>query len=165
MNTTHPPGALLRIAAPGLVLLTAMALLPDPAAGQADSHQTADGAGEHCSTPAEIAEKRSGAVVVGEPNEGFHGIRYGGTPVIRQGEGARWARAPVVREVYCWSPADSAGILPGDTIVEVNGVDAKEPRVLTPREPGMEFRLQVLRDGDMLEFTVTTVERPPTAVP
>lgn len=160
MHTTFRPRPAATAAAAFLVL----ALLPTSAAGQADDGPAEDGPGEHCSTPEEIADRRSGAVVSGDPNEGFHGIRYGGEPVIEDGN-ARWARAPVVREVYCGSPADSAGVLPGDTIMMVNGEDAKQPRVLTPWEPGMEFRLQILRDGQLLPITVTTVERPPEAVP
>lgn len=123
------------------------------------------GPGENCSTAEEIAARSEG-LTVGQPSEGFHGMRYGGTITVDQirGDGEpRWSDHPVVRSVYCQSPADSAGVVPGDTILSVNGEDARKARVLAATRPGMEFRLEVQREGEVLEFTVTSVRRPPEA--
>lgn len=146
----------------GSVVITLLALLV-PWALQAQ--QTDPGAGENCSTAEEIADRSEG-VAVGTPSEGFHGMRYGGTITVNQidGEGEpRWSDHPVVRAVYCNSPADSAGIMPGDTVLSVNGQDARKARVLAATEPGMVFDLRVRRSGEVLEFSVTSVERPPEA--
>lgn len=63
------------------------------------------------------------------------------------------------------SPADQAGIVMGDVIVEVDGDRVDEERTLADRiyayEEGDTIVITMLRGADVLEFEVTLVARPP----
>lgn len=69
-------------------------------------------------------------------------------------------RQHVVREVVKDSPAERAGILPGDTIIRVNGLTASAQIMGAPFEPGDTVVLRVKRDGREREFTIVAAERP-----
>jgi C-terminal processing protease CtpA/Prc len=78
--------------------------------------------------------------------------------VIIKGEGA------LITEVVEDSPADTAGLLVGDTILSVDG-DEIEPGtaladLITDYEPGEVVKLEVLRDGEELEIEVELAENP-----
>lgn len=69
----------------------------------------------------------------------------------------RWIDFPVVREVWEGTPAARVGILPGDTILSVNGVDAHEPRAMRPSRVGETMELRIRRRGEVREVTITSV--------
>ena len=72
---------------------------------------------------------------------------------------------PIIDRTIAGQPAEAAGLLPGDQIVEAdgaeitcdeNGVLALE-RAIRDVEPGSEVRLTVLRDGQRVEIPLATV--------
>lgn len=136
------------------------AVLGNPAAAQ--TGQEAGQEVKDCSTAEEI-DSPSSAISGGERTEGFHGIVYQGKARLGPDGEPEWAAPPHVEAVYCDSPAHRAGILPGDVIVSVNGRDSKEPGILSPKRPGMTFDLELKRDGEIIEVSLTTVERPTEA--
>jgi len=63
-------------------------------------------------------------------------------------------------QVYTDSPADRAGILPGDKIIAVDGVDVTSKDTmaivdLVRGEEGSEVSIQILRAGELIDFTMT----------
>jgi C-terminal processing protease CtpA/Prc len=91
----------------------------------------------------------------------YLGLRVGGVPRPAQDGAARWADYPVVRSVDAGSPAARVGIEAGDVLLQVNGVDARDPRTLFGR-PGKVFTIRVRRDGQVHEFVIAS-EPPPVA--
>ncbi len=71
----------------------------------------------------------------------------------------------LVLEVAPGSPADEAGIRPGDVIVEFDGRSVETPEDLLAfmrdKDVGESVDIELLRDGDRIEATVGLVERPP----
>ncbi len=69
-----------------------------------------------------------------------------------------------VDEVYVDSPAEAAGIHPGDLIVSINGQPSASStsviRQLAKSSPGDLLRLELLRDGAPLTLTARSGERP-----
>lgn len=88
---------------------------------------------------------------------GWLGFSY--DPVARPGQ-----RSPVViREVLDDSPAKRAGFLPGDTLLEVNGINATQALLASlgsALEPGDTVRVKVRRDGRDRLLTLQAAERP-----
>ncbi len=70
----------------------------------------------------------------------------------------------VIREILAQSPAATAGLQPGDVVVEFEGMAVRTWRDLLDavgqRRPGERARLAVLRDGQRLDVTVTLGVRP-----
>jgi serine protease Do len=68
----------------------------------------------------------------------------------------------LVAEVRSGSPADRAGIEPGDLIISFNGQKVEKmrdlPRLVGMTQPGTEATIEVLRDGEVLSLTVTVGE-------
>jgi len=66
-----------------------------------------------------------------------------------------------VESVDAGKPADRAGIKPGDTIVDVDGIAVKEPRDLinhvSTLPPGASVRVGLIRDGRRMNVTATLV--------
>ena len=73
-------------------------------------------------------------------------------------------RGAVVNEIYSGGAADDAGLIQGDIVLSIDGVDIND-------EPGARFRLathaagddarfSVLRDGELLELEVSVVPAP-----
>jgi S1-C subfamily serine protease len=62
------------------------------------------------------------------------------------------------------SPADEAGVVPSDVVVAVEEEPVASMSALVialrERDPGDEVALEVLRDGDRRQVTVSLVERP-----
>ncbi|PTY01209.1 DegQ family serine endoprotease [Opitutus sp. ER46] len=73
-------------------------------------------------------------------------------------------RGALVADVEPNAPAAKAGIKGGDVITKINGkpvVGANELTLaVTSTSPGTKINLEVLRDGDTKEITVTTGQRP-----
>ena len=73
----------------------------------------------------------------------------------------------LVADVVEGSPAEKAGLMRGDVIIEFNGKKVDEPYILrnivadTP--PGTEAEMKVIRDGEIKSLTVTIVEIPARA--
>ncbi len=73
-------------------------------------------------------------------------------------------RKAVVSEVFVGSPAATAGILPGDVLLAVNGRQVERFGQLLRRvsflPPGSRATLRIQRKGEVQERTVTLAERP-----
>jgi S1-C subfamily serine protease len=69
-----------------------------------------------------------------------------------------------VEQVVDGSPADEAGVVPSDVVVAVEEEPVASMSALVialrERDPGDEVALEVLRDGDRRQVTVSLVERP-----
>lgn len=92
-------------------------------------------------------------------NAGYTGLGVGGRPSPAADGTPRWADYPVVRAVGQGSPAARVGILPGDVLLLVNGVDARDPRTLFG-QPGTVFTMRVRRGSAVREFVLTSIPRP-----
>jgi Do/DeqQ family serine protease len=81
--------------------------------------------------------------------------------------GVRGQQGVVVMELIRQSPADRAGVLPGDVIVEVDGRDIENAgqlrNELARAEVGADLELGILRQGRKLELRVPVEERHPDA--
>lgn len=70
----------------------------------------------------------------------------------------------VVHEVFPSSPADKAGLEPGDVILSVNGKKIAEPKtlqqVIERLDTGKPCSMQIVRDGKRKELSVTIEEMP-----
>jgi hypothetical protein len=70
----------------------------------------------------------------------------------------------VIRDVVDDSPAQRAGLMQGDTILRINGINASDQLMGSLGSsllPGDDVRVQVRRAGREREFVVTAAERPP----
>jgi len=81
--------------------------------------------------------------------------------------GVRGQQGVVVMELIRRSPADRAGVLPGDVVVKVDGRDVENAgqlrNELAGAEVGTELRLTLLRQGRKVEVEVPVEERQPDA--
>ena len=81
--------------------------------------------------------------------------------------GIRGQQGVVVVELIRRSPADRAGVLPGDVVVEVDGRDVENAgqlrNELAGAEVGTELRLTLLRQGRKVQVEVPVEERQPDA--
>lgn len=77
---------------------------------------------------------------------------------------AEGATGCLVRVVGRGTPADRAGLKPGDVIVAANGEEVRNPGaldgVLSASEPGQTLKLSVARDGKPLTLTATLERKP-----
>lgn len=69
-------------------------------------------------------------------------------------------RYPVIQAVFRGTPAQKAGMLPGDTIVSVNGTQAigkslKQVDLMISDRPGDAVQFIILRDGELKPFKLT----------
>jgi S1-C subfamily serine protease len=66
--------------------------------------------------------------------------------------------------VFVDSPADRAGMQTGDIITAINGARITRVRnvldIVASHKPGDEVMIEVLRDGDAMQLSLTTSERP-----
>lgn len=73
------------------------------------------------------------------------------TPEIAEGLGLEDAAGALVSDVTKGSPAEKAGLKPGDTVLSVNGKDIESTRDLARTvagiKPGVEAKLTLWRDG------------------
>lgn len=97
------------------------------------------------------------AVANGEPRrEGYLGVG-----LTLRSDGGRGA---VINDVTPGSPADRAGLRPGDVVIAADGspVDGQPAFVAAIRDksPGDTIDIQVLRDGQRITLTATLAERP-----
>jgi S1-C subfamily serine protease len=116
--------------------------------------------------PASIAWKTAADVLQhGSPRRGFLGIA--GQPVAlapRQRGSTGRERALLIIGVTADSPADAAGLLVGDVLVDFDGQPVQSPEelleLLTGGRVGQRVTIRVLRAGNALEISVTVGDRP-----
>ncbi len=93
----------------------------------------------------------------GRPERGWLGLN-----VQEVGEGI--ARAPVVVDVFAGSPAEKAGLKPGDRVVRIGGKPVQRYQQILRRvallQPGTLMKIEVTRAGRTFNFVATLVERP-----
>ena len=93
----------------------------------------------------------------GRPERGWLGMS-----VQETGEGA--ARTPVVVEVYAQSPAEKAGLRPGDRVTAIGGKPVSRYQQILRRvallSPGATVKIDVVRGGRGFSFTATLAARP-----
>jgi len=116
--------------------------------------------------PASIAWKTAATVLEhGRLKRGYLGLA--GQPVRltdRQRVAGRPEHALLVVGVTSGSPADRAGVLVGDAVLEFDGHPVESPEglleLLFGDRAGQAVPLRVLRGGEMLDLSVTVGERP-----
>ncbi len=93
----------------------------------------------------------------GRPERGWLGLN-----VQEVGEGT--ARAPVVVDVFTNSPAEKAGLKPGDRVVRIGGKPVQRYQQILRRvallQPGTPVKVEITRGGRAFEFTATLAQRP-----
>jgi serine protease Do len=93
----------------------------------------------------------------GRPERGWLGLN-----VQEVGEGT--ARAPVIVDVFKDSPAEKAGLKPGDRVVGVGGKPVQRYQQILRRvallQPGTTVKIDVVRGGRSFDFTATLTQRP-----
>jgi serine protease DegS/serine protease DegQ len=86
------------------------------------------------------------------------------TPELAESFGLGGTRGALIAGVMRGSPADRAGIRPGDVLLAVGGKTVTDPRgmldAIASLPPGQEARFQLRRQGKELETTVTIGRRP-----
>jgi len=87
------------------------------------------------------------------------------TPEIAKSLGLPRPQGAIIAQVERGSPADQAGLQPGDVILEMNGnpieTYSEFRNAIAAMRPGAAVQLQVWRNGKTSERTVTLGERPP----
>lgn len=93
----------------------------------------------------------------GRPERGWLGLN-----VQEAGEGT--SRAPVVVDVFTGSPAEKAGLKPGDRVTRIGGKPVQRYQQILRRvallAPGTAVKVDVVRGGRSFEFTATLAQRP-----
>ncbi len=118
--------------------------------------------------PSNDAKEVFNAVALGEPLiRGYLGIELSNlSPRLALGLGLRSTRGAIVREVTKGSPAEEAGILPGDLVLKFDGRDANTAedtlQRIRKKKSGDEVSLTVLRKGKLQSITASISERPDT---
>lgn len=79
----------------------------------------------------------------------------------RTTRGAGAGGYPTVGHLCPDSPAERAGFVAGDLILDVNGVDAREHSPLAGTRPGVTYVVRIRRDGTEREIELTPVKRAP----
>jgi serine protease Do len=86
------------------------------------------------------------------------------TPAIAKAFGEKDPRGVLIGDVSPNSPAQAAGLLRGDIILEVNGqpmTSSNQLRMaISMMQPGSEAKLKVIRDGSQREITIKLHELP-----
>jgi serine protease DegS len=75
------------------------------------------------------------------------------------------ANGVLILNLYVGSPAQRAGVQPGDVLTEIDGVAVKSAqeaiaRVAAHRKPGETIKLRVLRKGRQIELSTQVIEQP-----
>ncbi|MEE8042596.1 MAG: trypsin-like peptidase domain-containing protein [Pseudomonadales bacterium] len=96
----------------------------------------------------------------GKVIRGFLGVEFDPEPV-RFG---RTLTAVLVNTVVPDGPADEAGVLPGDIILSINGMEARDRQRATQHitmvAPGSPIAMEVLRGQSVIELTAVAILRP-----
>ncbi len=85
------------------------------------------------------------------------------SPEVREAADYKTGEGAYVRAVVRGSPAQKAGILPGDVITKINDVVIKDEKIglrtTAALTPGKNYPVEIFRKGDYLTFVVTPAER------
>jgi len=96
----------------------------------------------------------------GKVIRGFLGVEFDPEPV-RFG---RTLTAVLVNTVVPDGPADEADVLPGDIILSINGMEARDrqraTQLITMVAPGSPIEMEVLRGQSVIELTAVAILRP-----
>jgi membrane-associated protease RseP (regulator of RpoE activity) len=103
---------------------------------------------------AQQPEVRRDGVFFAARGRGMLGIM---TEAIRRDDGP--SRTRLIREVVPESPAQRAGLQPGDTILRINNLAASEQVMGAPFEPGDTVVLRIRRNGSERDVTVVAAQR------
>lgn len=100
----------------------------------------------------------------GHIERGFIGVRLQEvTPSIAQALGMKEARGALVASVEPGSPADKAGLRPGEVVIQFNGKDIQSVHDLTlavaAQKPGSDATLTRIRQGSEDQLTLTVGQR------
>jgi len=87
------------------------------------------------------------------------------TQEVREAADYKTGEGTYVRAVVRNSPAQKAGLLPGDVITKINDVVIKDEKIglrtTAALIPGKNYPVEIFRKGDYLTFVVTPAERNP----
>ncbi len=87
------------------------------------------------------------------------------TAEVREAADYKTGDGAYIRAVVRNSPAQKAGLLPGDVITKINDAVIKDERMglrtTTALIPGKNYPVEIFRKGDFLTFVVTPAERNP----
>jgi serine protease Do len=101
----------------------------------------------------------------GKVSRGRLGVTIQGvTQELADSFGLKKPQGALVSAVEAKSPAEKAGIKPGDIILAVDGQDIENsidlPRVIGDSRPGTQVKLKIWRQGDTKEMTAALGEAP-----
>ncbi len=100
----------------------------------------------------------------GKVTRGWLGIEGTEISVRTTNGGMEQVRGVLVLGVFVDSPADLAGVEPGDIIIAVNGKPVHQVRnvleMIASHKPGDRITLTLLRGKEKLTLSLTTIERP-----
>jgi serine protease Do len=119
--------------------------------------------------PSNLARKVSSELLEkGDVSRAWIGVSYQElTPELASSFGVERTRGALVNEVASGSPAQQAGLKPGDIILDVGGREVREGRdllrVVLQNPVGAKLPVTVLRDGQKKSLTLVTAERPTAA--
>ncbi|ENO84637.1 Do family serine endopeptidase [Thauera linaloolentis] len=104
-------------------------------------------------------------VATGEVTRGWVGVEIQDiTPELAESFGLRDTRGALIAGVLRASPADRAGIRPGDVLIAVDGTDVHNPRAMLDTvaalPPGHSASFRVLRGDKEMELNVEVGRRP-----
>ena len=107
-------------------------------------------------------------VSTGEVTRGWVGVEIQDiTPELAQSFGLRDTRGALIAGVLRASPAERAGILPGDVLIAVKGEPVRDPRAMLDMvaalPPGHKAEFRVVRGEVELDLNVEVGRRPTPA--
>ena len=107
-------------------------------------------------------------VSTGEVTRGWVGVEIQDiTPELAQSFGLRDTRGALIAGVLRASPAERAGILPGDVLIAVKGEPVRDPRAMLDMvaalPPGHKAEFRVVRGESELDLNVEVGRRPTPA--
>ncbi len=97
---------------------------------------------------------------------GYFGVMMSSlTEEVREAADYKTGDGAYIRAVVRNSPAQKAGLLPGDVITKINDVVIKDEKIglrtTAALIPGKNYPVEIFRKGDYLTFVVTPAERNP----
>ena len=101
----------------------------------------------------------------GSVRRGSIGALFSDLPLSMQTDGSAVRRGVQVRDVTPNGPAWSAGIRPGDILLNIDGVEVDDARALllmiAQRQPGSRAEFHVMRNSEVFETYATVIQQPP----
>ena len=116
--------------------------------------------------PADVADNIAKQLISGgHITRGYLGATIQAvTPEIAESVGIPGKKGALVAELVPGGPAQKAGVLPGDVVLEVNGHSVKDSTDLTRQVAGSHtgdmLNLKILRDGKNISISVKSGVRP-----